>query len=307
MSVQAVKDYLDKYKERIDREIERELDKRLREARAISPILVPVFTAMQELSVGGKRLRGLLTILGYELTGNEVNEEVIKAAVAMEIFHLGLLVHDDLMDRDDMRRGVKTIHVRYIDTHFGTTMAVLAGDYAYSWTAEIINNLRVDDHVGREAMGVWAKYFRRVGLGQTLDVMGEQRGDTSDREVLSVLSLKSGEYTCVLPLLLGATLGGGKTQLIATLEKYGMELGWVFQLRDDYLAEYGNSTITGKPVGNDSREGKRTFATMYGRAKTEEAIKEHWERGQGVIVDLQGRSLKDVMEGLLEWMATREN
>jgi len=121
-----------------------------------------------------------------------------------------------------------------------------------------------------------------------------------EKTLLSILNLKSGEYSCVLPLVLGATLGGGSKELRDALTKYGMELGIVFQLRDDYLAEYGDSEKTGKPVGNDRREGKKTLATMYGQARLEEEIKKHWEEGKKVAKN-------EVMRELLEWMATREN
>lgn len=292
--------YVGKYKEKIDQAIEQEIEKRLKEVKEISPHLVPVVTAIKELSAQGKRLRGLLTILGYEQAGGRVNRAVIKAAVAMEIFHLGLLIHDDFMDRDDLRRGVKTINARYVDKHFGESMAVLAGDYTFAWVTEMLAELELPTELVLQAVKIWAKYYRRVGYGQTLDVMAEQR-EVSDEEILEVLALKSGEYTCVLPLQLGAALNGADEKLQRELFDYGIELGWVFQLRDDYLGEFGNSGLTGKPVGNDSREGKKTFATMYGSKKTLEAIREHWQKGKLLIKDNQ------VMMGLLEWMATREN
>lgn len=303
MSKKIVMEYVGKHKERIDREIERELSRRLAEVKEISPHLGPVIEAMQELSVGGKRLRGLLTILGFELSGGEANEEVIKAAAAMEIFHLGLLIHDDFMDRDDLRRGVVTIQARYEDRHLGESIAVLAGDYTFAWVTEILSNLKspMTNSQIIKAIQVWGKYYRRVGYGQTLDVMTEQRGEVTEEEILSVLALKSGEYSCVLPLQLGATLAGAEGKLMQSLYDYGMELGWVFQLRDDYLAEWGESDKTGKPVGNDSREGKKTFATMYGRERLEQEISKHLEQGKGLTMG------NEVLAGLLEWMATRES
>lgn len=301
MSRQAVLEYLEKYKARIDEEIERELNKRLVEVKDVSPHLVPVIEAMQELSRGGKRLRGLLTILGYELAGGQPNSEIIKAAVVMELFHLGLLIQDDVMDRDELRRGVATIHSRYPDRHLGESIAICAGDLTYGWGIEILSGINVPKEQSLNAMKVWGKYFGRVGYGQILDVIGEQRGDTGEEEVLQVLMLKSGEYTCVLPLALGASLGGGKAKLMGRLFNYGMELGWVFQLRDDWLAEWGDSSKTGKPVGNDAREGKKSYATLYGKEKTESEIREHWKQGK-ILAEGNG-----VMVGLLEWVATREN
>ncbi len=303
-------DFLEKYKEKVDAEIVVEIERRLAEVREISPHLVPVVEAMKELSVGGKRLRAMLTILGCQIAGARTAplQEIVKAAVAMELFHLGLLIHDDIMDRDDLRRGIKTIHVRYDDPHFGETIAINAGDETYGWCVEILGGLQLPPDVVNKAIQVWGKYFTRVGYGQMLDVMADQRGETSDGEVLKVLAIKSGEYSCVLPLLLGATLGGVEQKILDKLEKYGMELGWVFQLRDDWLAEYGDPAATGKPVGNDSREGKRTFVTMYGRERAEAAIAEHMTQAKEWGLSLQGDSSQGlIFAGLVEWMGTREN
>lgn len=304
MSKQAVEEYAAKYKPEIDRLVTAELEKRLTEVRGISPHLVPVVEAMRELSSGGKRVRGLLTILGYEFGGGKVGAEVLKAAAAMEIFHLGLLIHDDFMDRDNLRRGVETIHVRYQDKHYGETMAVLAGDYAYSWVTEILAELDLPAEPKLAAWKVWGKYFTRVGYGQTLDVMTEHLGEASEEELLAVAAIKSGEYSCVLPLQLGAALAGADREIMVSLKQYGMELGYVFQLRDDWLSEWGEESKTGKPVGNDRREGKKNFATLYGKERLEEEIQKHVEKGKE---SLQGPTLKGEMEGLLDWMATRES
>ena len=293
----VLQDFVGRYKEKVDLGIARELEWRLEEVKEISPYLTPIVTAMKELSVGGKRLRAMLVILGYELSNNEVNDEVIKAAVVMEIFHLGLLIQDDFMDRDMVRRGVPTMIARYENKHVGNFISMLAGDYTFGWGIEILSSLRLETRRVNEALGVWGKYFTRVGYGQTLDGL-----DIADDEtILKILSIKSGEYSCVLPLLLGATLGGADKRLLDILEKYGMELGWVFQLRDDWLAEYRDTNKTGKPVGNDSREGKRTFATMYGKEKVEVEIVRHWEEGK------KWAEQDKKLLGLLEWMATREN
>jgi len=167
---------------------------------------------------------------------------------------------------------------------------------------EIMAGLELSSENVNKAMGMWGKYFTRVGYGQMLDGLAI----ADEESLMQILALKSGEYSCVLPLQLGASLGGGDEELMRQLERYGMELGWVFQLRDDWLSEWGESGKTGKPVGNDVREGKRTFATMYGREKLEKKIERHVEKGKKILHNLKGQALKVVMEGLLEWMAIRE-
>ena len=290
-------EFVRKYKHQIDRGIKEELEKRLAEVKDISPQLVSVVLAMSELAAGGKRMRGLLTILGYELAGGKDEKEIVKAAVVMELFHLGLLIQDDVMDRDELRRGVKTIHVRYPDLHLGEAVANCVGDLTFGWGMEIISKLNIQSSKVVAAMSVWGKYFARVGYGQILDVMKVADQTT----LLNILALKSGEYSCVLPLLMGATLGGAQAELLTKLTGYGMELGWVFQLRDDWLADFGESQKTGKPVGNDRREGKKTLATMYGREKLEEEIVRHTKRARGEAGE------EKMLLALVEWAGTREN
>jgi geranylgeranyl diphosphate synthase, type I len=140
----ALSQFIQIYKPQVDAAIQQELVKRLREAAEISPQLTPILGAMNELSVGGKRLRALLLILGYGQTGREITDEVIKAAAAIELFHLGLMIQDDVMDRDEKRRGVATIHTRYEDKHLGETVATLAGDYTFGWCSEILSGLVMD-------------------------------------------------------------------------------------------------------------------------------------------------------------------
>lgn len=308
MSKRKIMEYVEQYRTLVDEAIEAELEHRLQEVGEISEHLVPIVEAMRELSVGGKRLRAILTILGYELTQptrpGPVGSEIVRAGAAMEIFHLGLLIQDDMMDRDELRRGVKAIHARYPDPHTGNWVAMLAGDYTFGWVTEILAGLEMPEGHKQAALSTWAKYFIRVGYGQTLDgLMVADEGS-----LMKILQLKSGEYSCVLPLLLGAELGGAKEKLKERLSKYGMEMGWVFQLRDDWLSQWGEEEKTGKPVGNDEREGKRTYASLYGRERLEAEIARHVAEGRRSI--LRGRTPKEgieIMEGLLEWMATREN
>ncbi|MBP9670527.1 polyprenyl synthetase family protein [Candidatus Woesebacteria bacterium] len=294
---EVLRQYLSQYVRRIDQGIAEELEKRLSEVKTISPQLVPILEAMKELSVGGKRLRAMLVILGYQLSGHEVNNEVIRVAVAVELFHLGLLIQDDFMDRDELRRGVKTIIARYEDKHVGNFISMLAGDYTFGWVAEILSSLNLPSKEVNRAIRVWGKYMTRVGYGQTLDGLAI----ADEATILQILSIKSGEYSCVMPLLIGATLGGAEQGQLDQLEKYGMAVGHVFQLRDDWLGMYGDQEKTGKPVGHDQREGKHTYATMHGKERTEAEIAKKLKAG----LELAGEN--QVMCELLNWVASRDN
>lgn len=312
---QILMDFVGKYKSQIDQDIAEELEKRLTEVREISPHLIPILQAMKELSVGGKRLRAMLVILGYQIASekgedkSEMDEDqIIKAGVVMELFHLGLLIQDDFMDRDMTRRSVPTLIARYDDKHIGDFVSMLAGDYTFGWGMELITNLKFSNALPADAthqalqagqivgaMQVWGKYFTRVGYGQTLDGL-----DIADDEIiLKILAIKSGEYSCVLPLLLGATLGGADKGILEMLEQYGMAIGWVFQLRDDYIG-YDKDM---------AKVGKKTYATMYGKDKTVEAISEYMGKARMLLsgfASLPGDSRK-VMEELVTWLGTRDN
>lgn len=300
-----LQEYIAKYKSRIDKEIEQEFERRLKDVNAISSELSKIIVAMQELSRGGKRLRGILTILGYELAGKKVDDEIIKVTSMMEIFHLGLLIQDDFMDNDTLRRGVKTMLSRYEDRHTANFVSMLAGDYTFGWGIEILSSLKLEPQQVINAFQVWGNYFTRVGYGQTLDGFGVADNTT----IQQILELKSGEYSCVLPIQLGATLGGAEEKLMKFLYEYAMEMGYVFQLRDDFLGEYGDSAKTGKPVGNDSREGKHTYATMNGKEKTLQEIEKHMKLSQEILNgydELPGDS-RDVLSEIVTWLGSREN
>lgn len=306
--VLSLQELITNYRDLIEAKLREEIKERQKEAKVISPHLMSLLNLVEELAQNGKRLRGLLVILGYLQAGDiesDRKDEVVRAGVALELFHLGLLIQDDVMDRDELRRGVATIHTRYDDRHFGETMAILASDYTFGWTIEILAGLRLPILRVRRALELFGKYFTRVGYGQTLDVLTEVRKGESDEDILQVLKLKSGEYSCVLPLLLGATLGEATPELLEKLEQYGMELGWVFQLRDDWLGEYGKTKRMGKPVGNDKREGKKTFATIYGKARLEQEIAKHLMIGKDLLRGVSPK-YRGVMEELLEFMASRD-
>lgn len=282
-----LKDYIAKYKPLIDKGIEEEIARRLVEAGEFGTELEKVISAMQEISVGGKRMRGILTILGYQLSGGSPSHEAsaIKAAVAMELFHLGLLIQDDWMDRDPVRRDVKTVHTRYTDPHEGNFVAMLAGDYTFGWAIEILAGLDLPPDMVNAAMKIWGKYFTRVGYGQTLDGLNT----ASEDSILKILEVKSGEYSVCLPLLLGASLGGGDKNLLDQLEKYGMEVGLAFQLRDDYLGYEKDM----------AKAGKKTYATMHGLEATEKEIEEHVELGLALAGENQ------VMRELALWVGLK--
>ncbi|KGA04043.1 MAG: polyprenyl synthetase [actinobacterium acIB-AMD-6] len=217
----------------------------------------------------GKRLRPLFAYVGLLSTGKQPTPQIIKAVASLELIHVCALIHDDVMDNSDTRRGAPSIHKIFESLHleqklsgsasqFGSASAILMGDLALVWSAQMLHTSGISD---QELIGVLPFYDEmRVELmaGQYLDVFEQSLATQSIERSMKVARFKSGKYTIERPLHFGGALGNGSVDLLKTFTEYGIPLGEAFQLRDDMLGVFGNPKETGKPAGDDLREGKRT-------------------------------------------------
>ncbi|MFG1608234.1 polyprenyl synthetase family protein [Actinoplanes sp. NPDC049265] len=237
----------------------------------IDPALADVADALEAFVLGGgKRLRPAFAYWGYRGAGGLDCDPVVSAVASLELVQASALIHDDLMDRSDTRRGEPAMHRRFAARHtaarwrgdaeqFGDAAAVLLGDLALVWSDEMLHGSGVDlDDLAR-ARPVFDAMRTEVSVGQYLDVHTQATGDTSLERAGLVARFKAAKYTVERPLLLGAALAGAPAGLSAALSAYGMPLGEAFQMRDDVLGVYGDPGVTGKPAGDDLREGKRTY------------------------------------------------
>lgn len=237
--------------------------------------------------VGGKRLRARFCLTGWQAVA-ETREprtaptaDAVSAAAALEAFHAAALVHDDLIDNSDTRRGRPATH-RALEAHhrasgwagdagaFGRSGAILLGDLLVAWSDDLLEQGLRDAAHAPTAREVYALMRREVTVGQFLDIAEEAAFVTSPvsehaERALRVASLKSARYSVQHPLLLGAALAGADAPQAAALSEFGHPLGLAFQLRDDVLGVFGDSAVTGKPSGDDLREGKRTVLVAYAR------------------------------------------
>lgn len=220
------------------------------------------------MASGGKRLRPLLVGLGHELADGS-RDDVLGAASAVELVHTWALLHDDLIDASATRRGAPTTHERFARHHrnagwhggsneWGAAIAILAGDFVAVLADDALAQSRVSPPRLANGRGVFSRLRREVMAGQVLDVTAAARGQVGVERALRIATLKSGRYSVTRPLELGATLAGADPGLQDTLRHVGDALGVAFQLRDDLLGLFGDAESTGKPVGDDLREGKRT-------------------------------------------------
>ena len=188
---------------------------------------------------------------------------------ALELVQASALIHDDLMDRSDTRRGEPAVHRRFEARHtaggwrggaaaFGDSVAVLLGDLALVWSDELLHASGVAPEDLARARPVFDEMRTEVTVGQYLDLLTQATGDTSVELAGKVARYKSAKYTVERPLLFGAALAGAPPELSAAYSAFGLPLGEAFQLRDDVLGVFGDPSETGKPAGDDLREGKRT-------------------------------------------------
>lgn len=223
---------------------------------------------------GGKRIRPLFAWAGFIGAGGlekaeESPEAVLRAASSLEFIQGCALIHDDIVDASDTRRGNPTVHRAVEAAHaergwsgtsaqFGEAVAILAGDMSLVWAEDMLQDSGLSAAALARAREPWRSMRTEVIGGQLLDIYLEAEGSESVELSNAVNRFKTAAYTIERPLHLGAALAGADEKLIKAFRGYGQDIGIAFQLRDDLLGVYGDPAITGKPIGDDLREGKRT-------------------------------------------------
>jgi geranylgeranyl diphosphate synthase type I len=250
------------------------LDAELARWSAVDPDLAEPFAALRDLVLaGGKRLRPAFCHWAYLGAGGRPDDPaVVDAGAALELLHTFALVHDDIMDGSATRRGTDTIHVQFEADHtmggwrgearrFGEGVGILVGDLAFVYADQLLAGAPA------AALEVFTELRIEVNIGQYLDLLGTVRGRVTEGTARRISRFKSGKYTVERPLHLGAALAGRLDDLARPLSGYGLPLGEAFQLRDDLLGVFGDGDVTGKPVGEDLREGKPTLLHALAAAR----------------------------------------
>ncbi|HSJ61860.1 MAG TPA: polyprenyl synthetase family protein [Jiangellaceae bacterium] len=258
------------------------IDRFLRDQRTllagIHSELGALIDAAADLLRGGKRLRPAFCYWGWRGAGRPDDDAVVAVGAALELFQAAALVHDDLIDGSDTRRGMPSMHRRFATRHtaqrwagepdeFGGTAALLLGDLLLGWSDELFNGSGLDDAALRRARPVFDQMRTQVGVGQYLDVVAQATGADRPERLAelarTVVSYKAARYSVERPLVLGGSAAGAGPDVLAGYSRYGLALGEAFQLRDDVLGVFGDPASTGKPAGDDLREGKRTLLIAY--------------------------------------------
>ncbi|MFN2625208.1 MAG: polyprenyl synthetase family protein [Mycobacteriales bacterium] len=257
-------------RDRIDKALAEFVAARVPVLEAVAEELGALSDAIAEFLLdGGKRLRPAFCYWGWRAAGGADSDAIVRAAAALEILHACALIHDDVMDGSETRRGRPAVHRRFAALHrgeawrgspesFGAAAAILLGNMCLIWSDQMLHSAALDDDALRRARSTYDEMRVELMAGQYLDILESALGGASVERALRVARYKSGRYTIERPLRLGAELAGASTSALSTLARYGLPLGDAFQLRDDVLGVFGDPAETGKPAGDDLREGKRT-------------------------------------------------
>ncbi len=261
---------LDIVRTEVDRALSEFVDRR--RPLFADPALGPVLAAAEDLLAGGKRLRPGFCYWGWRGAGGGDDPAIFTAAASLELLQASALVHDDVMDASDMRRGMPAAHRRFQALHersgwrgsaeqFGEGAAILLGNLMLVWSGEMWRTSGLPDAALAAAEPVHDLMLTELMCGQYLDLLEQAHGESTFEGALRVALFKSGKYSVEHPLRLGLVLAtqGAEPWIERLCVEYGQRVGIAFQLRDDVLGVFGDPAETGKPAGDDLREGKRTM------------------------------------------------
>jgi geranylgeranyl diphosphate synthase, type I len=296
---------------------------------SMGPELVPVHLMASQMLCGGKRMRPAFCVWGFVSAAGIPSDEDLKpllaAAGSLDVLHVSALVHDDLMDSSDLRRGRPAAHRQFEALHanagwlgdsaaFGRAGAILLGDLLVMWSAQMLHGAGLDQSTLERALPIVEAMRTEVTCGQYLDMVAQAHPlrkrapaigslrptiELALDDASRVVEYKAARYTVQRPCQMGAALGGGDDELYFALGAYGSPLGRAFQFRDDLLGVFGDPKVTGKPAGDDLREGKRTVLVAHAYAHAGEA-------GQKLLLQrlgdpaLDDRGISELQEVIVE-------
>jgi geranylgeranyl diphosphate synthase type I len=265
---------------------------------------------MQEMVKGGKMVRGSLVMRSNRFYGGEDEEDCLRVAGAIELLHTGLLMHDDIVDKDDYRRKMPTFAKQYQELgekegvtepeHFGLSMAAVAGDISFFMGQGLLSRLETDPETRREVTELVFSEFSSVGLAEQVDIYsGYSKEEITEDEIRKLYRDKTARYTFSLPLKAGALMAGVDEEEIRKLYEFGEKIGIIFQLKDDELGLFGTEEETGKSLGSDLEENKKTLHRLKLLEKLDEDDREEMkERLAGQLTQEEKREIVGMTEDL---------
>jgi len=268
-----IDDHLKILKKQIDIEIEKYFEIKTNEIKNNGnqeDILYVAENLKRFILNSGKRIRPILFYFGYIIGGGDKKVDAFKTSIAIELIHSYLLIHDDIIDRDDFRHGNHSIHYICIEDfqkkfnnidskHLGISMGILIGDLSSTFGYEVLTNSEFSVDLKIKALQKLNKIISNTIIGESLDVMLAECIDVKEERILEMQKYKTAKYTIEGPLHLGAILAGADESFLNEISEFAMPMGIAFQIKDDIIGVFGNKDKIGKPVGSDLKEGKKTL------------------------------------------------
>ncbi len=264
--------------------------------------------------IAGKTIRGSLAVYAYRLFRKKNTDTLLYTASALELFQAGFLIHDDIMDRDSLRRGKPSIHEQYRKLHedgkpaaayhFGISMGINAADLCFFLGYELLWQV----YRTHDLRGIIGKEMQAVVIAQMQDVASNKAvNELSKEAVMSLYRYKTARYTFSVPLTVGATLARAPEAVVSQLDRLGESMGLLFQIRDDELSVSGQPALTGKPIGSDERNAKHTLSSLLSSEEMNELKSSLLEHGEGEIKKLPiDASRQKELAALMKYCITRE-
>ncbi|MFT4303147.1 MAG: polyprenyl synthetase family protein [Candidatus Woesearchaeota archaeon] len=241
-----------------------------KEAKSFSNDIFKAISYLEDFTMrGGKRIRALLMILGYQAAGGKDLNSILKVSICPELVHSFLLIHDDIIDDDDIRRNGYTVHKSFqkkYSVKSSSDLAMITGDICLCYGLEPLIDSNFNSSFKIKAINKLGKIIKNTCYGEFMDVVSV-KNNTSIKDIQKVHEYKTAKYTISGPLQLGAILAGSNDKILNVFDKFGLYLGLAFQLKDDILGIFGNQEKLGKPIGSDIREGKKTLLVLKANSK----------------------------------------
>lgn len=252
------------------------------------PLFHPFAETFAKACAGGKRIRGTLVRLGYDVAAREKCANILNAAVACELFQTAILTHDDVIDKSLTRRGRPTVYQALGGDHHAISQAICLGDVGFYRAFQLVTELDCSHATKASALRIVSTMMLNTAIGESMDIeLSNSKDKTREKEALMMFVLKTAWYTVIGPLQLGAVVGGASQEALQVIARFGTSLGIAFQIQDDILGVFGDESVLGKPATSDIAEGKTTLLISHAlqHASSEDQAYLQREYGTGQLSD----------------------
>jgi geranylgeranyl diphosphate synthase, type I len=312
------KETLAELKKEIDKELGYQFNIAIKGVRKKDALMAEALAQAKNITLaGGKRIRGALLCQAYFGVGGKERKKIIKAATAIELVHMLLLVHDDIMDKGWLRHGEKTLHTFFSEKkqknlpadevkHFGNSIAMITGDMLYAMANNLILESKFNDAVIIQSLSQVQSIIETTIAGQSQDVWIAHKKNATEKEILNMYKNKTARYTLEGPLYVGAMLAGrNDRKFLQCLSRYAVPVGIAFQIQDDILGIFGIKQKTGKLAVSDIEEGKRSIIVTkaFSRANLRQKKQLDSILGKKNLSNKEIRTFQDILKstGALEY------